>query len=80
VGAAEVRMAASAVVEKLQISPKAVELKEENAKAVYKMKVDEPRKLFGFIPLTIQKTMTTDADNGDVLKEQRPWYAFFTTK
>lgn len=80
VGAAEVRLAASYVVEKLKVSPKSVELKEENEKAVYKMKVDEPRKLFGFIPLTIQKTITTDADNADILKEQRPWYAFLTTK
>ena len=80
VGAAEVKMAASLVAEKLQISPKSVELREEKEKAVYKMKVDEPRKLFGFIPMTIQKTMTADADNGDLLKEQRPWYAFLTTK
>lgn len=80
VGGSNVRLAASYIVEKLKLSPKFVELKEENEKAVYKMKVDERRKLFGFIPLTIQKTITTDADNGDILKERRPWYAIFTTK
>ena len=80
VGTAEVRTAASYVIEKLRLSPKSIELKEEGGKAVYKIKVDEPRKLFGFIPVTIQKIITTDADNADVLKEQRPWYAFFTTK
>lgn len=80
VGDSEVNISASAVAEKLEISPKSVELKEEAEKAVYKMIVLEPRKLFGFIPLTIQKTVTVDADNGDLLREQRPWYAFFTTK
>ena len=80
VGAAEVRLAASYVIEKLKVSPESIELKTEEEKAVYEMKVDEPRKLFGFIPITIQKTITTDADEGKILKEQRPWYVFFTTK
>jgi len=80
VGNAEVGLAASYVVGKLAISPKSVELKEENEKAVYKIEVEEPRKLFGFIPLTIQKTITIDAGNGDPLEERRPWYAFLTTK
>ena len=68
------------VAEKFEVSPKSVELKEEDDKAVYKMKAYEPRKLFGLIPPTIQKTVTIDADNGDLIGEQRPWYAIFTTK
>ncbi len=80
VGEANVGLAASYVAEKLKVSPKSVTLKEENEKAVYKMEVEEPRKLFGFIPLIIQKTLTTDANNGNLLKERRPWYAFLTTK
>jgi len=80
VGAAEVKMTASQVIEKINVSPKSVELKEEADKAVYEMAVDEQRKLFGFFPLTIQKTLTSDAANGDILREQRPWYAIFTSK
>ena len=80
VGTAEVKVAASDVVKKLKVLPISVELKEEDKIAVYKMKVEEPRKLFGFIPLTIQKTITTDADEGNLLKEDQPWYTFLTTK
>lgn len=80
VGNSEVKIAASEVTKRLNLSPKSVELKEEKEKAVYEMKVDEPRKLFGFIPLTIQKTVIADAEAGNLLEEQLPWYAFFTTK
>lgn len=80
VGNSEVKLAASNVAEKLNISPTAVELKEENARAVYKLKVAEPRKLFGFIPIRIMKTMTADAESSDLLDEKLPWYSFLTTK
>lgn len=80
VGDAEVKMSASEVTEKLDIAPKTIELKEENAKAVYNMKVEERRKLFGFIPFNIQKTVVADAENGNVLTERLPWYSFLTKK
>lgn len=80
VGNSEVKLAASKVAENLNVSPTAIELKEENARAVYKMKVAEPRKLLWFIPIKITKTLTADAESSDLLKEKLPWYAFLTTK
>ena len=80
VGGVEVKMSASEVTEKLGLAPKTIELKEENAKAVYSMKIGEQRKLFGFIPFNISKTITADAENGNILVERLPWYRFFTTK
>lgn len=80
VGGAEVKMSASEVAEKLNLAPKTIELKEENGKAVYNMKIEERRKLFGFIPFNIQKTVAADAENGNVLRERLPWYSFLTTK
>lgn len=80
VGNIEVKLAASAVAEKLNIAPKSVELKEQGEKAIYEMKVPERRRLFGFIPLTISNTITANAENGDVMGERRPWYSFLTTK
>ena len=80
VGGVDVKMSASEVVEKLGLTPKTIELKEENLKAVYNMKVEERRKLFGFIPFNSQKTITADAENGHTLSEQLPWYNFLTTK
>ena len=80
VGGADVKMSASEVTEKLGLSPTAIELREEDAKAVYNMKIEERRKLFGFIPFNSQKTITADADNGNTLSERLPWYNFLTTK
>jgi len=80
VGGVDVKMSASEVTEKLGITPTTIELKEEDSKAVYAMKINERRKLFGFIPFNSQKTVTADAENGDALSEQLPWYNFLTTK
>ena len=80
VGGVKVKMSASEVAEKLNFAPKSVELKEENAKAVYNMKIEERRKLFGFIPFNIQKTVAADAENSQILTEHLPWYSFLTTK
>ena len=80
VGNSEVKLTASEVAEKLNVTPTAVELKEENARAVYKLKVGEPRKLFGFIPISVTKTLTADAESSNLLDERLPWYSFLTTK
>lgn len=80
VGNNEIKVAPSQITEKLNISPKTVELKTENEKAVYIIKTDEGRKLFGFIPIKITNTVTADATSGDVLKQQLPWFSFLTTK
>jgi hypothetical protein len=79
---AEIKLMPSTIVERIKIEPKEIELKEENAKAVYKIKTDERRKLFGFIPITVENTLTVDAENTeiDIIEEDKPWWAFFTTK
>ena len=82
VGNSEVQLTASDVVEKIKVEPKEIELKEENAKAVYKIKVDEDRKLLGFIPVEVEKDLTVDATNqkAEIVKEEYPWWVFMTTK
>ncbi|MFH1036476.1 MAG: hypothetical protein V1756_00195 [Patescibacteria group bacterium] len=80
VGTSEVKLTASKVAENLGVEPQSAELKEENSRAVYKLAVKEPRKLLGFIPIQITKTMTADAESSDLLNERLPWYAFLTTR
>lgn len=80
VGNSEVRLAPSEIIKKLQITPVSMELKEENSKAVYALKTDETRKLFGFIPVQIQKSTNADAVNGNVISESRPWWSFLSTQ
>jgi len=81
-GNSEVKVMPSTIIEKMQIEPKEIELKEENAKAVYKIKAAENRKLFGFIPVEIEKTFTVDAVDTEVktIDEKGPWWTFLTTK
>jgi hypothetical protein len=78
----EVKVMPSTVIEKIQVEPKELELKEEDAKAVYKIKSDESRKLLGFIPVKVEKTLTVDAANAEaeIIKEEKPWWTFLTTK
>jgi len=78
----EVKIMPSAVIEKIKAEPVDIELKEENAKAVYKIKTAESRKLFGFIPVKVEKTLTVDAASTEVgiTTEKSPWWAFLTIK
>ncbi len=78
IGNSEVKIFPSQVASNLNILPKEAELKEENGKAVYKFKVLERRRLFGFIPLNITKIITSDAEFGNSLGERLPWWSFLT--
>lgn len=80
IGGNEVKISASKVAQNLNIAPTSVQLTEQNSKPVYKMQVNEPRKLFGFIPSNIPTTQIADAENGNLLSQSRPWYYFLTTK
>ena len=82
VGNSEVKLVPSTVLKKLKVEAKEMELIEENSRAVYKIKTDEKRKLLGFIPLKVKNTLTVDATNTDteIIKEEKPWWAFLTTK
>ena len=82
VGNSEVNVMPSTVIEKIQVNPEEIELREENAQAVYKIKAGENRKLFGIIPVKLKKTLTVNATDteGNVIDEKRPWWSFLTTK
>jgi len=80
VGDSEIGLAPSEIIKKLQITPVSMELKEENSKAIYEIKTDEQRKLFGFVPIKIQKSTNADAVNGSIISEKRPWWSFLSTQ
>ncbi len=79
VGNSQVSLPASQVAAGLNIAPTSFELKEENSQAVYKMNVQEPMKILGLIPVNVNKTVTANADNGNLIREQLPWYSFLMT-
>ncbi len=79
VGNSEVKKAASDIVDKLELTPISIELMEEDARAVYKIKEEENRKLIWLVPIKVEKDLTADAGSGEVLEENLPWYEFLTT-
>lgn len=82
VGTSEIKLSPGAVIEATKLQPIEMELVEENAIAIYKIKADENRKLFGFIPIKVNKTLTVDATNteAEIMEEESPWWAFLTTR
>jgi hypothetical protein len=82
VGTSEVKLSPGAAIEEIKLQPIEMELKEQNATAVYKIKTDENRKLLGFIPMKVKKILTVDATDtkAEIIEEESPWWAFLTTK
>lgn len=80
VGDSQVSLPASEVAAGLNITPTSVELREENSQAVYRMNVPEPMKILGVITVNVNKTVTANAENGNLIKEQLPWYSFLFNK
>ena len=82
VGSFEVKLTPGDAIEKLKITPNSMELKSENSKAVYKIKIDEARKLFGLFSVKMEKLLTADASGTEtsILNEDLPWWAIFTSK
>ena len=82
VGSFEVKLTPGDAIEKLKITPNSMELKSENSKAVYKIKIDEARKLFGLFSVKMEKLLTADASGTEtsILNEDLPWWALFTSK
>ena len=77
VGGSEVDVAPSTVMNTHQVmNAYNFELKEENAKAVYKIDSTEDKLLLGFIPIQMERKVTVDASNNNLIADEKPWYAF----
>jgi len=57
-----------------------IELKEtgqgNETKAMYEVKAEKKARLFGLIQMKMQVKAQVNAENGEVMKEERPWWAF----
>jgi hypothetical protein len=77
----EINIAPSAVALKAKIqNMKTLNLTSENGTPIYGITGDENRKLLWIIPVTIEKQVTIDAVTGDIVKEDRPWWAILTSE
>jgi len=61
-----------------------IELKEvgsgEQAKAAYELKVEKKARLFGIFGTQMQVEAQIDAENGEVIKAKKPWWAFMASE
>ena len=57
-----------------------IELKEtgqgEQVQAMYEVKAEKKAKLFGFLDTKMQVKAQVSAENGEVIREERPWWSF----
>ncbi len=79
VGNSTIRILPSRVVEIIKISPKAMEIVEENNMVIYKVKADEDRKLLGIFAVKMEKQIDVDGSQGNIVSETLPWWVFLTT-
>jgi len=54
-----------------------MELKQEQEKPVYSVRVTKRVRLFSFIPLAMNIETKVDAETGDVFSIKKPWWSFF---
>lgn len=57
-----------------------IELKEtkqgNETKAMYEVKAEKNARLFGLIQMKMQVKAQVNAENGEIMKEERPWWSF----
>lgn len=59
---------------------KSFEIKIEDGKPIYEVTFDEAAKLFGFIPLKLNRTAVISSDTEKVDDVKQPWYSFLVRK
>lgn len=73
-------MAIEVLKAKCEINNCSIELKEvgsgNQSRAAYEMKVEKKVKVLGLFQAKIQESAQIDAENGNVIKVRRPWWAF----
>ncbi|VVB73143.1 Uncharacterised protein [uncultured archaeon] len=79
VGNNEVKVAPSEVGGKANMVVKDMAISTENSKAVYNANGTEKRKLLAVLPVEIEKNVKVDANTGDVISEDKPWWSALTT-
>jgi hypothetical protein len=76
-----VQVAPSEVMAKAKMQKtKQLNMSVENGTPVYDIKGDENRKLLWVIPVTMEKQVKVDATNGNVIKEEKPWWSGLTSE
>lgn len=64
---------------RLNLSIRGIGLSTENGTLVYNVNGTEQRRLLGILPVTISKRANVDANSGNVVSENGPWWEFLTT-
>jgi hypothetical protein len=80
IGSNEVKVAPSDVSGKTKMVVNKMSMDTENGKAVYNANGTEKRNLFALLPVEMDKKVKVDAENGNIISEDKPWWSFLTTE
>ena len=80
VGNGEVRVLPSQAVANEYGVLKKLGITDENGTAVYSATIETKARILGIFPATYEKTKTISAENGQTLKEEKPWWAAISTE
>ncbi|OIO20710.1 hypothetical protein AUJ17_05180 [Candidatus Micrarchaeota archaeon CG1_02_47_40] len=79
IGDKKVKISPQKVVETVKSMPTSMSLSEEDGQAVYVANTEKQAKLFGILPVKVQNRIKVSAENGEVLSEEKPFWAGLTT-
>ncbi|MBM3229729.1 hypothetical protein FJZ26_04825 [Candidatus Parvarchaeota archaeon] len=80
VGDRVVRVLPAQLAQRIKGDIKSLDLAEEKNMAVYKAKVQKSARLFGFIPTSYEKTEVINAESGEKVSEEKPWWGAIATE
>lgn len=66
--------------EKAKIRIRNMEMVMENNTLVYSGTGEEDRKLLGLFSIKVETKLKANAENGQIISQERPWWAFLTTE
>ena len=75
-GGAQIKVSPSEAAQKVKATKKKISIAANNQKrAVYNVKGQTNAKILGILPVTMQRSIEIDAQNGNVLSDEKPWWA-----
>lgn len=76
VGSADISISPSEAANRVNAALKKITIATTpDNRAVYKVEAQTKAKLIGVLPVTINRTVSIDSENGNVLSDQKPWWA-----
>jgi hypothetical protein len=75
-----VKITPDEIREKARMKIKEMTMEKENNTLIYSVSGEEDRKFLGIFAIKVEKKIKANAETGQIVKEELPWWSFLTTK